>query len=143
MEIGISLLSLLFVSRACHLKRHGQKTQWEWRHFKLTAQTRGGGAGGWKSKRHRPIVENFHLWFQISSCFTFFARVPLKSKKDDPLSAPYFLDHPLSERCWVIFYFHFFACNWSKGVFLQKGYQIGFWSLMIHQQCFQRSPFSC
>ena len=46
MEIGISLLSLLFFSRACRLSK---KTQWYWRHFKLTAQTRGGGGEGWKS----------------------------------------------------------------------------------------------
>ena len=48
MEIGISLFSLLFFSRACRLKRHS--------HFNLTAQKREGGAGGWKSKRHRSIV---------------------------------------------------------------------------------------
>ena len=34
MEIWI--LSLLFFSHACRFK----KTQWEWRHFQLTAQTR-------------------------------------------------------------------------------------------------------
>ena len=36
MEIEISFLSLLYFSRVCRLKRHSQKTQWEWRHFKLT-----------------------------------------------------------------------------------------------------------
>ena len=44
--------SSFFFSSACLYKIHSQKTQWEWRHFKLTAQTQG---GGWKYKRHRPI----------------------------------------------------------------------------------------
>ena len=59
MEIGISLLSLLFLSRVCRLKRHSQKTQWEWRPFKLIAQTRRGGEGGWKSKRHRRFTQKW------------------------------------------------------------------------------------
>ena len=44
-----------FFGIACRLKRHSQKTQWEGRHFKLTAQIWGEGAGGRKSKRHIPI----------------------------------------------------------------------------------------
>ena len=74
MEIGIWLLSLLFFSRACSLKRHSQKTQWEWRHFKLRARTREGGEGGWKSKWHRFIAlstflykSSVHIAFRVVS----------------------------------------------------------------------------
>ena len=51
-----------FFSYARRLKRHSQKTQWEWRHFKLTVQTREGGVGGWKSKLHRSIVVLYGLF---------------------------------------------------------------------------------
>ena len=68
-ELGISFLSVLFFSRACCLKRHSQKTQWEWRHFKLIAQTRRGGVGGWKSKRHsRSLHPRYHIF---TSAFIF------------------------------------------------------------------------
>ena len=75
MEIGISFHSLLFFSRLCRLKKHSQKTQWEWRHFKITAQLREGGAGEWKSK-----LLLFRHFIRISDFFWIFPDIKISNQ---------------------------------------------------------------